>query len=69
MINYKEKTNLPNKKIEKTENTRGKGEVWDENKEDANKEQKNFEDDYALSLNSALIGEGSSSHVWKRKIV
>jgi len=27
MINYKEKTNLPNKKIEKTENTRGKGEV------------------------------------------
>jgi len=27
MINYKRKTNLSNKKIEKTENTIGKGEV------------------------------------------
>ncbi len=69
MINYKRKINLSNKKIEKTKNTKGKGEVWDENKEDENKDKKNFDDDYDLSLNSALVGEGSSSHVWKWKIV
>jgi hypothetical protein len=40
MINYKRKTNLSNKKIEKTENTIGKGEVWDENTEDENKDKK-----------------------------
>jgi hypothetical protein len=27
------------------------------------KTKKNFDDDYNLSLNSALVGEGSSSHV------
>jgi hypothetical protein len=51
------------------ENTKGKGEVWDDNREDENKDKKNFDNDYDLSLNSALIGEGSFSHVWKQKIV
>jgi hypothetical protein len=69
MINYKRKTNVSNKKIEKYENTKIKGEVWDDNREDENKDKKIFDNDYYLSLNSALIGEGSSSHIWKQKIV
>jgi hypothetical protein len=69
MINYKRKINLSNKKIEKNENTKGKGEVWNDNKEDENKDKFLFDNDYDLSFNSALIGEGSSSHIWKQKIV
>lgn len=53
MINYKRKTNLSTKKIEKNENTKGKGEVWDDNREDENKDKKNFDNDYDLSFNSA----------------